>query len=57
MRASKSSEVLIAFILKQAKEGTAVCDICPTAAVSEGAFYCWRKRYSGVDAVRDEAAV
>jgi putative transposase len=48
MKASKFSEAQIAFILRQAKEGTAIGDVCRKAGISEATFYNWRKRYAGL---------
>jgi putative transposase len=46
MKASKFSEAQIAFVLKQAEDGTAVGEVCRTAGISEATFYNWRKRYA-----------
>ncbi len=48
MKASKFSEVQIAFVLKQAEEGTAVADVCRKAGISDATFYNWRKKYAGL---------
>ena len=48
MKASKFSEAQIAFVLKQAEEGTAVGEVCRKAGISEATFYNWRKRYAGL---------
>ena len=48
MKASKFSEAQIAFVLRQAEEGTAIGDVCRKAGVSEATFYNWRKKYSGL---------
>ncbi|MEZ5737939.1 MAG: transposase, partial [Novosphingobium sp.] len=45
MKASKFSEAQIAFVLKQAEDGTAVGEVCRKAGISEATFYNWRKRY------------
>ena len=45
---SKFSEAQIAFVLKQADEGTAVGEVCRKAGISEATFYNWRKRYGGM---------
>ena len=44
MKASKFSEAQIAFVLKQADEGTAVAEVCRKAGVSQATFYNWRKK-------------
>ncbi|KTQ97529.1 transposase [Aureimonas ureilytica] len=47
MTKSKFTEAQIAFVLKQADEGTAVAEVCRKAGISEATFYNWRKRYGG----------
>lgn len=48
MKASKFSEAQIAFVLRQAEDGTAVGEVCRKAGISEATFYNWRKRYAGL---------
>lgn len=48
MKASKFSEAQIAFVLRQAEEGTAIAEVCRKAGISEATFYNWRKRYGGL---------
>ena len=48
MKASKFSEAQIAFVLKQAEDGTAVAEVCRKAGIAEATFYNWRKRYAGL---------
>ena len=48
MKASKFSEAQIAFVLKQAEDGTAVAEVCRKAGISEATFYNWRKKYAGL---------
>lgn len=48
MKKSKFTEAQIAFVLKQADEGTAVAEICRKAGISEATFYNWRKRFGGM---------
>lgn len=48
MKASKFTEAQIAFVLKQAEDGTAVGEVCRKAGISEATFYNWRKRYGGM---------
>jgi len=43
MKASKFSEAQVAFVLKQAEDGTAVGEVCRKAGISEATFYNWRK--------------
>jgi len=39
MKKSKFTEAQIAFVLKQAGEGTAVAGVCRKAGISEATFY------------------
>ena len=48
MKASKFTEAQIAFVLKQAEDGTAVAEVCRKAGISDATFYNWRKRYGGM---------
>ncbi len=48
MKRSKFSEAQIAFVLKQAEDGTSVGEVCRKAGISEATFYNWRKRYGGL---------
>ncbi|WP_180982461.1 transposase [Methylocella silvestris] len=48
MKASKFTEVQIAFILKQAENGAAVAEVCRKAGISDATFYNWRKAYAGL---------
>jgi putative transposase len=48
MKRSKFSEAQIAFILRQAEEGTAIGEVCRKAGISEATFYSWRKQYNGL---------
>ena len=48
MKRSKFTEAQIAFILRQAEEGTAVGEVCRKAGISEATFYNWRKKYAGL---------
>lgn len=48
MKKSKFSEAQIAFILRQADEGTPVSEVCRKAGISDATFYNWRKRYGGM---------
>jgi putative transposase len=48
MKASKFSEAQIAYILRQAEEGTAIGEVCRKAGISEATFYNWRKKYGGL---------
>ena len=48
MKKTKFSEQQIAFILRQAEEGTAVGEVCRKAGISEATYYNWRKKYGGL---------
>jgi putative transposase len=48
MKASKFSEAQIAYVLRQAEEGTAIGEVCRSAGISEATFYNWRKKYGGL---------
>src|SRR5436853_861493 len=48
MKKTKFSESQIAFILRQAEEGTAVAEVCRKAGISEATYYNWRKKYAGL---------
>ncbi len=48
MTTSKFTEAQIAFILRQAEEGTPIAEVCRKAGISDATFYNWRKRYGGM---------
>ena len=48
MKRSKFTEAQIAFVLRQAEEGTKVEELCRKAGISEATFYNWRKKYGGL---------
>ncbi len=48
MKKSRFSEPQIAFVLKQADDGTSVAEVCRKAGISEATFYNWRKKYAGL---------
>jgi putative transposase len=48
MKKSRFSEQQIAFVLRQAAEGTTVAEVCRKAGISEASFYAWRKKYGGL---------
>jgi putative transposase len=48
MKRSKFTEAQIAFIQRQAEEGTAVGEVCREAGISEATYYNWRKKYAGL---------
>ncbi len=47
MKASKFSEEQIAFVLKQAEDGTPIGEVCRKARISDATFYNWRKNTLG----------
>jgi putative transposase len=48
MKRSKFSEAQIAFVLRQAEEGTTVEEVCRKAGISPATFYAWKKKYGGL---------
>lgn len=48
MRKSKFTDTQIAFILRQAEEGTKVEEVCRKAGISQQTFYRWKKLYGGL---------
>ena len=48
MRKSKFSDQQIAFILRQAEEGTRVEEVCRKAGISQQTHYRWRKKHGGL---------
>lgn len=48
MKKSRFTEVQVAFLLRQAEDGTAVGEVCRKAGISEATFYAWRKKYAGL---------
>ena len=48
MKRSKFSEQKIAFILRQAEEGTSVEEVRRKAGISQQTYYRWRKKYGGL---------
>jgi putative transposase len=48
MKKSRFSEQPIAYILRQAEEGTSVEEVCRKAGISEATYYNWRKKYGGL---------
>ena len=49
MRKSKFSESQIIKILSQQESGLSVSDICREYGISQGTFYSWKNKYSGMD--------
>ena len=48
MKKSKFTEAQIAFILRQAEEGTPIAEVCRKTGIAEATFYNWRKKYAGL---------
>lgn len=48
MKRSKFSEAQIAFVLRQAEEGTSVEEVCRKTGISQATFYGWKKKYGGL---------
>ena len=48
MRKSRFSEQQIAFILRQAEQGTTVEEVCRKAGISVQTYYRWRAKYGGL---------
>lgn len=48
MKRSKFTDAQIAFVLRQAEEGTSVAEVCRKAGIAEATFYNWRKKYGGL---------
>ena len=48
MKKSKFTESQIAFVLRQAEEGTPIAEVCRKAGIAEATFYNWRHRYGGL---------
>ena len=48
MKKSRFSEQQIAYILRQAEEGTTVEEVCRKAGISEATYYNWRRKYGGL---------
>lgn len=46
MKASKFSEAQIAFVLKQAEDGTPIGEVCRKAGISDAILCNWRKKYA-----------
>ena len=50
MKTSRFSDSQILGILKQAKAGTPVPNLCREHGISTATFYKWRSRFGGMDA-------
>lgn len=49
MKKSKFIESQIVSILKQAESGSKIADVCREHGISQGTFYKWRSKYSGIE--------
>ena len=49
MKKSKFSDSQIIKILSQQEAGLSVSDICREHGISQGTFYSWKNKYSGMD--------
>jgi putative transposase len=47
VKRSKFTEAQIAFILRQAEEGTSVAEVCRKARISQATYFNWKK-YAGL---------
>ena len=48
IKKSRFSEQQIAYILRQAEEGTTVEEVCRKAGIAAATFYNWQKKYGGL---------
>ncbi|MCB1784521.1 MAG: transposase [Alphaproteobacteria bacterium] len=48
MKKNKFTDSQIAFILRQAEEGTAIAEVCRKARISVQTYSRWRKKYGGL---------
>jgi putative transposase len=48
VKRSKFTESQIAFILRQAEEGTTVAEVCRKAGISQATYFNWKKKYAGL---------
>lgn len=48
MKKSRFTDSQIAFILRQAEEGTSVEEVCRKAGISGQTYYRWRNKYGGL---------
>lgn len=55
MKRSKVTDSQIAFILRQAEDGTRLEEVCRKAGISPATFYNWKKDVWRSHAVGDEA--
>ena len=48
MKASKFTDALKAFVIKQGEEGTLVAEICRKAGISQATYFNWKRKYAGL---------
>ena len=48
MKKTRFTEPQIAFVLKQAEQGSSVGEVCRKTGISEQTFYRWKQKYSGM---------
>ena len=48
MKRALFTDAQIAFVLRQAEEGTPIGEVSRKAGISEATFYNWRKKYGGL---------
>jgi putative transposase len=48
MKKPSFTDAQVAFILRQAEDGTAIVEVCRKAGISEATFCNWRKKYAGL---------
>ncbi|WP_420604615.1 transposase [Methylobacterium sp.] len=48
MRRCRHTDQEVAFLLREAENGTPISAICETAHISVGTFYRWRRRLGGL---------
>ena len=48
MRRCRHTDQEVAFLLREAENGTPISAICETAHISVGTFYRWRRRFGGL---------
>ena len=48
MKRSRFSDQQIAFVLRQADEGTAIAEVCRKVGISEATYCNWRKKFGGL---------
>lgn len=49
MKRARFSEEQIISVLKEAKGGTKVTELCRRHGISDATFYIWRNKYGGLD--------